>query len=244
MNSTYSDFLRRTARKGDQKGIDSRSPVVMLRPVKAKIRADDFFSFMQNPNMLPRGFIPYLHQTDIGKLLSHRLDLVEKSSKPLSYLPDFATALQPRLLWRNLWLSPRGVKTDAHFDANDNLLMTVEGRKDLLLLPPTAWEELGYKPQRQLFPSAVLRAKQFFDQEDVVTGALDHVDTAGRAGGPSPVPTGEDSNKSPENHAMKPPPSLPPLPTAFNKVPTASSSSKRYHEYQLLVQRVFARNPT
>ena len=38
------------------------------------------------------------------------------------------------------------MKTDPHFDQYDNLLMVVEGAKDVLLLPPTAREELGFGP--------------------------------------------------------------------------------------------------
>eukprot|EP00927_Polykrikos_kofoidii_P071755 TRINITY_DN67985_c0_g1_i1.p1 TRINITY_DN67985_c0_g1~~TRINITY_DN67985_c0_g1_i1.p1 ORF type:complete len:812 (+),score=90.42 TRINITY_DN67985_c0_g1_i1:50-2437(+) len=218
LNATYFDFLHHVRLDGDRSANidrDHRNPIVMVRPYETKMRAEDFFRLMREPDILPPGFFPYLHQTDIGKLLSHHPRLVERgtsakgsdlesseqprcahsqadlfsftSLKPsratgttseaeqavasstapalgslsrLPCLPAFASALQPKLHWRNLWLSPRGVQTDPHFDQYDNILIPIDGSKDLLLFPPTAYRDLEYHPQHQLFPSEGLSASQ------------------------------------------------------------------------------------
>merc|ERR1711869_48182 len=106
--------------------------------------AEDFFELFRRE--LPPGSLPYLNQIDVGSLVGPQL--ASEAPGP----PEFAAPIRELLLWRNLWLSPRAVCTDSHFDQFDNLFFVVNGTKDILLFPPTAFEDLLYRPSHQLFP--------------------------------------------------------------------------------------------
>lgn len=118
---------------------------VLIRPTTTRMHTEDFFQFFDR--QLPDGVYPYVHQTDAGQFANSTADILS-----LPRPPDFASILEKRLVWRNLWLSPRGVQTDPHFDQYDNLILVANGTKDVLLFPPTAYEDLGYKPSLHVFP--------------------------------------------------------------------------------------------
>lgn len=166
INVSYAEHLSQRAAQDVARGVvgdEDLSPLLTVRPYSTSMASEDFFRVMQRPDLLPRGVRPYLHQTDIGKLLSHKPELVRQRTafEPVEKnttvppLPAFAAAIAPQLFWRNLWLSPKGLQTDSHFDPEDSLLMVVEGEKDLLLWPPTAFWDLNYRQQSQLFPEQI-----------------------------------------------------------------------------------------
>jgi hypothetical protein len=60
---------------------------------------------------------------------------------------------------RNLWIGGRGATTVLHYDAQDNFLAQVRGRKDVTLFPPS---ELG-----NLYPFSVLSGAPHHSQVDI-----------------------------------------------------------------------------
>lgn len=46
----------------------------------------------------------------------------------------------------NLWLGPAGAVAHAHYDGYHNAFVQLQGRKRFLLLPPSAWQDLGLYP--------------------------------------------------------------------------------------------------
>lgn len=51
----------------------------------------------------------------------------------------------PRIKSANLWLGDGRVQSAVHWDGHDNLLLQLEGRKQVLLLPPDAVGALGFR---------------------------------------------------------------------------------------------------
>ena len=124
---------------------------------------------------LPEGLHPYLHQADLlqtflgsgsasneqafggpgpkkGQQQQHQQ---HQPPVTLPANPPFTEDLGFTFSPANVWLSPRGVETDSHYDSNDNLIMMLNGTKDVLLYPPHAIEALGVKPSHQLSPGEV-----------------------------------------------------------------------------------------
>ena len=63
--------------------------------------------------------------------------------------PDISVPaiIDPATLYQaNLWLGTVGSRSNAHFDANHNLLVVVKGAKRVLLAPPAAVATLGARP--------------------------------------------------------------------------------------------------
>ena len=76
----------------------------------------------------------------------------------LDSLPKFAASLPiapalrlagPLLQQANLWLGDGGLHSAVHFDDRDNLMLQLSGSKEVLLLPPTLLERLGYEPREE-----------------------------------------------------------------------------------------------
>lgn len=76
----------------------------------------------------------------------------------LDTLPNFTAALPitralslagPRLQQANLWLGDGRLRSSIHFDDRDNLILQLEGTKEVLLIPPALLGELGYATREE-----------------------------------------------------------------------------------------------
>ena len=78
------------------------------------------------------------------------LPLIESGSTWLQRLADAlpirrATQMAEGLQESNLWLGDGGMRSALHLDYMDNLLLQLQGEKQLLLLPPSAHAAAGYR---------------------------------------------------------------------------------------------------
>lgn len=118
-----------------------------VRPAKTYMYASDFLKALGS-HELPQHVHLFANQQDVNASYPGFA-----ATLPSDLLP-FASSAARRLVWRNLWLGGAS-KTPLHFDGKDNVIFMLNGTKHILLLPPTAYEELGISQLHDVFPSEV-----------------------------------------------------------------------------------------
>ena len=112
------------------------------------------------------------------------------SALPLERTPELRDALPLRralhlagegLQRANIWINPRadGMSSALHYDGHDNLLLQLRGSKSVLLLPPEAHADLGYRPRTEHVYT--------FEQDNLALGRAF----------PSHVPASDDERREP-----------------------------------------------
>lgn len=178
-SSTAPDLLRTLERLSGKDALeldaDATLDRVLIRPTKVSMYLADYFTLLANAHtLLPAGLFPYLSQYDVWQLFvpspasSH-----DASRTPSSVLPEMEMPRIPRPpafaerlgdAKQNLWLSPPGLRVDSHFDVQENLILQLNGTKDVLLFPPTAYTDLEFASKRH-----VLQPKSNVDAESILT---------------------------------------------------------------------------
>ena len=110
----------------------------MVSPALVPVAADRVLPLLRR-DPRARGYHAYVRHLDLARRPALRAAL------PLSRLLAVAGA---RVRSANLWLGDGAVRSATHWDAHDNLLLQLAGRKTFLLLPPEAADRLGLRAFR------------------------------------------------------------------------------------------------
>ena len=117
------------------------APVVLpngtvLQPAQRELRLDAALATLEDP---ARGHAAYLRSAPLSPLIGGG------HSFPFGF--DAATRLYSGMRAQQalLWLGDGSLATGLHFDQHDSLLLQLQGRKRVLLLPPALNPRLGYE---------------------------------------------------------------------------------------------------
>ena len=106
---------------------------VIIGPTLVPVAADRVLPLLREKQ---RGYHAYIRHLDLNSFLDVAARLPLKRARQLC---------GPRIKSANLWLGDGRVRSAVHWDGHDNLLIQLEGRKTVLLLPPDAVAVLGFR---------------------------------------------------------------------------------------------------